>query len=100
MSINLITPQEMQRKIAQDARSKRLLLNFSQQTLSERSGVSYSVIKQFEQTGKISLESLLKLALVLEAMDEFNALFPPPQPALARSLDELLKKQIRKRGRK
>ena len=100
ISINMITPQEMQKKIALAARTKRLELNLSQQTLSLRSGVSYGVLKKFERTGQVSLESLLKLALVLGAMDDFNAVFAPDAPENALSLDALIEDSSRKRGRK
>ncbi|MDA9832607.1 helix-turn-helix transcriptional regulator [Gammaproteobacteria bacterium] len=47
---------------------KRLKLNLSQKTLSEKSGVSYGTLKEFEQKRPISLESLLKIALALGKM--------------------------------
>lgn len=101
ISINMLTtPQEMQRKIALAMRAKRLSQNLSQQTLSDKSGVSYGVLKKFERTGLISLESLLKLALVLGSLNEFNALFVPVQPNTTLSLDALMKDDSRKRGRK
>lgn len=100
ISFNMLTPQEMQKVIAQQARSLRLELNLSQQTLSEKSGVSYGSLKKFEQTGQISLESLLKLALVLGRMDDFKALFAPTPSSKALSLDELIEDEKRKRGRK
>lgn len=100
VSVTLTTPQEMQKAIAKQARALRLELNLSQRTLSERSGVSYGSLKKFEQTGQISLESLLKLALVLGAMNAFTALFSPAPPTAAISLDELLMDEKRKRGRK
>lgn len=101
IAINLITPHEMLELIAEKVKAKRLFLNLSQQTLSSRSGVSYGVIKKFERTGKISLESLLKLALVLEALNDFEHVFAPPKPEQALTLDALMKeKPYRKRGRK
>jgi transcriptional regulator with XRE-family HTH domain len=100
IAINLLTPQEMQQKIAQQLRAKRLALNLSQQTLSQRSGVSYGVLKKFEGTGQISLTSLLKLAIALGAMDNFNTLFAPDKPEAALSLDALIENPTRKRGRK
>ncbi|MGL5264249.1 MAG: helix-turn-helix domain-containing protein, partial [Candidatus Rhabdochlamydia sp.] len=81
------------------AQKKRLSLNFSQQTLSDRSGVSLGVLKKFEQTGKISLESLLKIALVLGALEEFKDLFKQTKLEHLTSLDELIKSKNRKRGR-
>ncbi len=90
----------MQKLIAKQARALRLELNLSQQTLSNKSGVSYGSLKKFEQTGHISLESLLKLAIILGAMDSFKALFAPTPTTSALSLDELMEIDKRKRGRK
>jgi transcriptional regulator with XRE-family HTH domain len=93
-------PCEISFDIAKNSREKRLSLNMSQQSLAERSGVSYGVIKKFEQKGKISLESLLKIALVLDSLDGFSQLFLSKAPEKFNSLDELLKDNTRKRGRK
>jgi len=99
MSIILISPYEVAKQIAQFARAKRLTFNLSQHSLSERSGVSFGVIKKFERSGKISLESLLKIALVLECLDEFSALFKPMPPQQTTTLDEIINEKTRKRGR-
>lgn len=100
ISISIITPSEMQMMVARRARDLRLELNLSQQTLSEKSGVSYGSLKKFEQTGQISFESLLKLAVVLGCIDDFNALFALKSAQEALSLDDLLENGKRKRGRK
>ena len=100
MSIIMMTPHEMAMFIATKSKAKRLSMNLSQATLSLRSGVSYSVLKKFERTGQISLESLLKLALTLAALGEFKDLFPSLKPQAATSLDALMQDKNRKRGRK
>ena len=100
MSVNIMTPTEMQKVIASRARDLRLELNLSQQTLSEKSGVSYGSLKKFEQTGEISLKSLLKLAVILGCMDYFNVLFVRMSAEKVLSLDELIDDGKRKRGRK
>jgi transcriptional regulator with XRE-family HTH domain len=100
ISVDMMAPQEIQKVIASGARNRRLQLNLSQQTLSEKSGVSYGSLKKFEQTGQISLESLLKLAVVLGRVDDFKALFAPAPAIAALSLDELIETDKRKRGRK
>ncbi len=100
ISINMMTPQEMQKVIADQLRSLRLEFNLSQQTLSEKSGVSYGSLKKFEQTGQISLASLLKLAIVLGCIDDFKVLFAPKSTKKILSLDELIEDEKRKRGRK
>jgi len=68
--------------------------------LSERSGVSYGTLKKFEQKGQISLESLLKVALALGSLDDFEQLFVKGSDTLPLSLDDLLIDNKRKRGRK
>ncbi len=100
MPLFLITPHEKAIHIAKQAKAKRLSLNLSQKTLSERSGVSFGVIKKFERTGKISLESLIKIALVLDAFNDFNDLFSLSSKEHITSLDDLLKDTARKRGRR
>lgn len=100
MDFNLLTPHDLIQQIPRQAKEKRLSLNLSQASLSKRSGVSFGVIKKFETTGKISLESLLKLALVLESLEEFASLFPLKPLESYTTLDELLKTKPRRRGRK
>lgn len=96
----LLTPNEILLQIAQKARLRRLALNLSQQTLSRKSGVSYGVIKKFEQTGRISFESLLKIALVLHSLNDFKDLFSMEQFEDTLSLDALIQSKPRQRGRK
>ena len=99
MSLFMMTPFEMAKQLALKAQTKRLSLNLSQKTLSDRSGVSFGVLKKFERTGKISLESLLKLALALGSLEEFNSLFIANAPLQFTSLDALLQTKTRSRGR-
>jgi transcriptional regulator with XRE-family HTH domain len=100
ISINMLTPQEMLKRIAKNVRAKRLSLDLSQRTLSEKSGVSYGVLKKFEQTGQISLESLLKLALALQSLKDFEHVFVFNKPEETLSLDQLMQDSRKKRGRK
>ncbi len=91
-------PQDIQLNIAHRAKARRLSLNLSQKTLSERSGVSYGTLKKFEQTGLISLKSLLSLSVTLNALDDFENLFINKQQ-YPETMDELLKQKTRQRGR-
>ncbi|MEC8306581.1 MAG: helix-turn-helix transcriptional regulator [Chlamydiota bacterium] len=97
--ISIKSPFEVAQEMAKKAQERRLKLNLSQQTLSERSGVSYGTLKKFEQTGKISLESLLKIALALGELDRFESLFKQREDRLPASLDDLVDNDTRKRGR-
>jgi transcriptional regulator with XRE-family HTH domain len=49
----------------------------SQLELARRSGVSLASIKRFELIGQISLESLLKLAQILNRLQDFDPLLTP-----------------------
>jgi len=96
----MMTPYETMRCMAERARGKRLSLNLSQEGLGARSGVSCSVIKKFEYSGKISLESLLKIAMVLGSLEGFAHLFHITPATAFSSLEQLLEvKKTRKRGR-
>ncbi len=66
------TPYEKSKEIAQRNRKLRKQLKMSQEEMAERSGVSFGSLKRFENTGKISLESLLKLMHLLGRLDDFD----------------------------
>ena len=100
VELKFLTPYETAQILAKLVREKRLSFNLSQQSLSKTSGVSFAVIKKFELTGKISLESLLKLASALESLDNFSELFGQNSSKTTLTLDQLIKQKTRKRGRK
>lgn len=72
-------PSDLLLEIAEKHKLLRKHAGYSQSELAERSGVSLGSIKRFEQTGLISLESLLQLAAVLERLADFDAVFNPSQ---------------------
>lgn len=84
-------------RIAKQARGRRLGFNLSRKTLAERAGVAESTLKRFELTGDVSIDNLLRIALVMECLGDFEVLFPERQSF--RSLDEMSNHE-RKRGRK
>jgi transcriptional regulator with XRE-family HTH domain len=95
-----LTPKDVLLTIAEAAREKRLSKNLSQKSLAENSGVSLGTLKKFEGTGKISLESLLKLALCLDSLQEFLKLFKLQADQKFKTLDEVIHYKVRKRGRR
>ena len=66
----LITPTKAQEKLVENIRARRLQLGLTQEGLSERSGVPLSTLRKFEQKGLISLESFLKILMVLGGLEE------------------------------
>ena len=99
LDINMHTPSSIMEELKSHFTQKRLSLNLAQQGLSKKSGVSLGSLKRFEHSGQISLESLLKLAVVLDCLDDFRDIAQSPKQEL-KSIDELLKqdKPIKKRG--
>ena len=73
--VEVITPQSMAQKLAEKEKTSRKQMKLTQKELSVRSGVSYASVRRFENSGEISLFSLLKIANVLGVLEAFNALF-------------------------
>ncbi len=73
------TPAEVSKALAERFRTTRKQSGLSQEAMAERSGVSLGSLKRFERTGKISLESLLKLMHLLGRLNEFNKLLAPKE---------------------
>lgn len=71
------TPLEICESIAKRHKKLRKKLNLTQVEMAERSGVSLGSLKRFENTGKISLESLLKLAHLIGRLEDFDTVFQP-----------------------
>jgi transcriptional regulator with XRE-family HTH domain len=86
------TPETVMKNLAEQARTRRLQVGLTQEGLASRSGVSYGTLKKFERTGQISLQSLLKIALVLDVLDDFKTVFVKKTTGFE-SLDEVLKKE-------
>lgn len=92
------SPDEIARAVAERARERRLERDLTQQGLADRAGLSLASLKRFERTGQIAFESLVRIAVVLQATDALNRLFEEPE---FRSLDEAIARTKRRsRGRK
>lgn len=71
-------------------KERRLSLDLTQEGLANKSGVSLGSLKRFESSGQVSLESLLKLSLVLECLDDFSTI-ANKREIQVQSIDELIK---------
>lgn len=99
LTFNLYSPNELMNLIAARLKEVRLSENLSQEGLAERAGISYGTLKRFERTGQISFESLLKIALVLGVLEDFDLLFKDSLKSNL-SLDDIIQKpKLRQRGR-
>ncbi|MEE4117245.1 MAG: helix-turn-helix transcriptional regulator [Marinilabiliaceae bacterium] len=71
------TPIEICTDLAKRHKSLRKSIKLTQSEMAERSGVSLGSLKRFENTGQISLLSLLKLAKLMNRLEDFNKVFKP-----------------------
>ena len=102
LSINIQTPSAVMLNIQDSFKQRRLYFNLTQNGLAKRSGVSLGSLKRFESSGEISLKSLLKLAVILECLDDFTNIVQPIKSDIG-SIDDLFKEKkstsTTKRGR-
>ncbi len=82
-------PNDIMQELQAKFKKRRRALGYTQKELAIRSGVSLGSLKRFESSGQISLESLLKLALVLECLADFEGVCVPKE-VMPRSIEELL----------
>ena len=98
LTVNISTPKSIMQNLKDKFKQKRLSLNLTQEGLSNKSGVSLGSIKRFESSGEISFESLLKVALVLNCLDDFKNIANEKDEQYE-TMDDLLKiKPLKKRG--
>lgn len=79
LPVILQTPDEVAAGLAERARALRLHRGWTQQELADRAGVAVDTLRRFERTGKISLDRLLMVAKVLDALEPFGGLFALPR---------------------
>ena len=97
-----ISLEKAQKKLVQNIRGRRLLMELTQEGLSERSGVPLSTLRKFEQKGLISLDSFLKILSVVGGLEEIMNVLQPMKPNF-KSIDDVLKSEdniTKKRGSK
>lgn len=96
---NSLNPREVTKGIAERVRLRRLELNLTQNGLALRADIKLPTYRRFEQTGEISLSALLRIAVALDALGDFNELFAQRK---YESIEEILNdtKTKRLRGKK
>jgi transcriptional regulator with XRE-family HTH domain len=94
------SPLAISQAIAARLKARRLQEGWSRETLATRAGISQWTLKHFESSGQIALETLIKVALVLNEADGFAGLFPTRgrTPTTMAELEKLYP-PARKRGR-
>ena len=96
--LQLSTPAEIQRLLADRVRQIRLSLGLKQSTLAARSGVTLASLRRFEQIGEVSLKHLLMICHAMSRSDEFAGLLQPPPARTLAELEARVAKPARRRG--
>lgn len=73
--VNVDTIQSVNCRLVERVKERRKELKLTREELSKRSGVSYASLRRFEETGNISLSSLLKIANAFNTLKDFDYLF-------------------------
>ncbi|MDJ0839844.1 MAG: helix-turn-helix transcriptional regulator [Acidobacteriota bacterium] len=98
LSLDFLTPAEASALHARRVRELRLYHEWTHEELAQRAGITVASLKRFENTGQISLDRLLSIAMALGALQDFEQLFPKPA---AKTLSDLEKQEVtRQRGRR
>ena len=99
LPIELQTPRDITRNLACRVKALRLERGWTQQEVAERAGLALATYRIFERSGRISLDRLLRLAVIFEARSGFEQLFAPKA---VRSLAEMEQRErpSRKRGKR
>lgn len=77
--VNALTEEKVTKDLVDRVKERRKELKISQKELSTRTLVSYGSIRRFENSGQISLTSLIRIANALNCLNDFNLLFKTKQ---------------------
>lgn len=97
---SLITISKAQNQLRNHLKARRLQQGLTQEGLAKRAGVSLPTLRKFEQKGLISLESFLKLLMVLDGLESVVNVLNPDEENF-QSIDDVLEagqKKERKKG--
>ncbi len=95
-----MTVSHAQKELRKHIFERRIAQGLTQKGLALRAGVNIHSLRRFEQQGTISLESFLKILMVLDSLEAVVNAVKPPEETFS-TIDEVLKSsppKARKRG--
>jgi transcriptional regulator with XRE-family HTH domain len=95
LHFGLATTDEIAEELAARLRAHRLAQNLQQSELAARAGISRKTVTTFEQSGKVSLDVLLRIVAALGLSESLSTLFEIKQTSI-REME--LAEQQRKRA--
>ena len=98
MNLSLISPVDVMLAVAQRVKAQRLEQNITQQELADKVGIAVGTVKRFEKSGEIQFNHLLRIALILGKLEDFNNIFTSEDTPT--SLYNFKAEKVRQRARK
>ena len=92
-------PEMLMSRLAGNCRTRRLEKGYSRRTLSELTGIPAPTIEKFERTGKISLESFVRLVIEFDYFDEMTLILSRTKYSTSKELETINRNLKRKNGR-
>lgn len=92
-------PEMLMSRLAGNCRARRLEKGYSRRTLSELTGIPAPTIEKFERTGKISLESFVRLVIEFDYFDEMTLILSRTKYSTSKELEAINRNLKRKNGR-
>ncbi len=74
----LLTTKEIQKDLAKKIKTKRLVLNYTQEDFAIKSGITLSTYRSFENSGKGSFENFIKIIYALGRINELDKFLEIP----------------------
>lgn len=96
--LSQIMPDQLAVQLGAKAKVLRLSAGWKRTTLAARAGVTPASLKRFEQTGQASLGLVLRVAMALGRLAEFEGRLDPPPARNMAELERQLNRPLPKRG--
>lgn len=94
LPVKMLSHREVMLRVADRCKRLRLdHLNWTRAHLARKSRVTASTIKRFENTGQITMENLVLLAMAMNSHEAILHLFSMPQTG---SIAEVEKREVRR----
>ncbi len=85
-------------EVAASMKRRRIEKNITREQLARESGVAPATLARFEQKGKISFESLVRLAMALGYAAEIRSIFSTPKYSTIAELDTIRRNMNKKKA--
>ena len=92
-------PKILLDRLAANCKKRRLDKGYSRNTLSAMTGVPAPTIARFETTGKISLESFCRIAILFDYFEEMTRILGKTKYPTSQELETINKNSTRTKGR-